>query len=256
MNSLSIQRQQPLALATSQIHQSRSLRELQKAFLTVAPKFVNADVYGLYLFDDKLETSTVISHHANHKFLSEYELVRREDPLFNFLLQKKKFTHSLEIFNQNDWLQQPLHSFLSRWGLDYSIEAPLVYDGNISGTLNFAIGGKKYFTRESLVVARFLCNEFDITYKHILDFEKLKLELKELGRARISTQDLPQRAQQVLELLLLGLNNQAISERLSISENTVRYHVKNIYKTLGVHNRAQLARSVFTEMSASEANVE
>lgn len=249
MNSLSIQMQQPLALATSQIHRSRSLGELQKAFLTVVPKFVDADVYGLYLFNDRLETSTVISHHANHKFLSEYELIRREDPLFKFLLQKKKFTHSLEIFNQNDWLKQPLHNFLSRWGLAYSIEAPLIHDGNISGTLNFAIGGKKYFARESLAVARFLCNEFDITYKHILDIEKLKLELKALGLARISTQDLPRRAQQVLELLLLGLNNHGISERLSISENTVRYHVKYIYKTLGVHNRAQLAKTVFTETS-------
>ena len=247
MNSLSMPLQQPLALATSQIHRSRTLDELQHTFLDVAPKFVNADAYGLYLFDGNLKTTTVISHRANRKFLSEYETVRREDPLFNFLLKYKKFTHSLDIFNQADWLRQPLHDFLSRWGLDYSIEAPLVHDGHISGTLNFAIGGEKYFARESLAAARFLCNEFDETYRRILEFEQLKNEVQRCRPGNACLQDLPERACQVLELLLTGLNNLAISARLNISENTVRYHVKHIYKVLGVHNRAQLAKCVFTE---------
>ena len=168
MNSFSIYKQQALALATSQIHRSRSLADLQKVFLAVAPQFVDADVYGLYLFDEKLEPMSVISHHAQHNFLSEYEKIRIEDPLFNYLRQEKKFTHSLDIFNQQDWLRQPLHNFLSRWGLDYSIEAPLIHNGHISGTLNFAIGGKKYFGKESLTAAQFLCNEFDLTYKRIV----------------------------------------------------------------------------------------
>lgn len=247
MSSLSIHMQQPLALATSQIHRSRSLAELQKTFLAIAPKFVNADAYGLYIFNDKLDTWTITSHQANRRFLAEYEKVRKEDPLFKFLLQKKKFTHSLEMFNESDWLKQPLHSFLSQWGLAYSIEAPLVHDGHISGTLNFAVGGKKYFARESLAAARFLCSEFDAAYKRILEFEKLKNELKESGRDRASLQKIPKRARQVLELLILGLNNQAISERLDISENTVRHHVKHIYKTLDVHNRAQLVKYVYSD---------
>ncbi len=247
MNSLSIQMQQPLALATAQIHRSRSLHELQKAFLSVAPKFVHADAYGLYLFDDNLEIRTVISHHAQHRFLTEYEKIRREDPLFKFLLQKKKFIHSLEIFNHKDWLRQPLHDFLSRWGLDYSIEAPLVHDGRISGTLNFAIGGSQYFGEESLAVARFLCSEFNASYRRILEFEKLKVTTKNPGLARASIQRMPLRTRQVLELLVTGLHNYAIAESLSISENTVRYHIKHIYKTLGVHNRVQLTKQVLTE---------
>jgi DNA-binding CsgD family transcriptional regulator len=256
MSSLSIYRQQPLALATSQIHRSRSLNELQNAFLTIVPKFVDADAYGLYIFDENLETRTVISHQANHKFLAEYELIRQEDPLFKFLLQKRKFTHSLAMFNQSDWLRQPLHEFLSRWGLDYSIEAPLSHDGNISGTLNFAIAGNRYFAKENLATARFLCSEFDLAYKRILEFEQLKNELKKHGLAGNTMQKVPKRARQVLELLVSGLNNYAISERMGISENTVRHHVKHIYKILGVHNRAQLTKYVFAEKLNTESNLE
>jgi DNA-binding CsgD family transcriptional regulator len=252
MKSLSIQMQQPLALATSQIHRSRTLEELQLTFLNVAPKFVNADAFGVYLFDDNLETKTVNSHQANHNFLSEYEKIRAEDPLFRFILQKKKFTHSLDIFDQRDWLQQPLHSFLSRWGLNYSIEAPLIHDGHISGTLNFAIGGSHYFGKDSLDAARFLCDEINATYKRILDFSKLKNEVQRFNQSTKPAKDLSKRAQEVLELLKTGLNNSAISEHLNISENTVRYHIKQIYKVFAVHNRAQLLKYVFSNMSSSE----
>ncbi len=252
MNSLSIQKQQPLALATSQIHRSCSLEELQFTFLNVAPKFVKADAFGVYLFDDNLETKTVTAHQANKKFLSEYEKIRTEDPLFRFILQKKKFTHSLDIFDQCDWMQQPLHDFLSRWGLDYSIEAPLIHNGNISGTLNFAIGGEQYFGKESLAAARFLCNEFNITYKRILDFSNLKNEVETLRSSKKPTQSLSKRAQEVLELLTTGLNNQAISEHLHISENTVRYHIKQIYRVFAVHNRAQLLRYVFSNIDTTK----
>ncbi len=40
-------------------------------------------------------------------------------------------------------------------------------------------------------------------------------------------------------LLEQGLSNKSISEHCDISENTVKFHLKNIYKKLGVHNRLQ-----------------
>ena len=44
----------------------------------------------------------------------------------------------------------------------------------------------------------------------------------------------------MIELLVQGLTNQNISDRLHISVNTVKSHVKRIYKKLGVTNRLQL----------------
>ena len=46
------------------------------------------------------------------------------------------------------------------------------------------------------------------------------------------------REQEVLELLVRGLPNKTIAQRLEISESTVKYHVSSIYVKLGAASRA------------------
>lgn len=50
--------------------------------------------------------------------------------------------------------------------------------------------------------------------------------------------ELTERETEVLELVARGLTNQAIAERLFLSEKTVRNHVSNIFAKLGVADRA------------------
>ena len=106
-----------LALATSQIHRCKRLEDLQQVYLKTVPQVVNADAFGMYLFDDHQQTEAIISRQANQHFLDEYEALREEDPLFNQLRQNQQFIHSLDLFESNSWQDQPLHQFLCRWGL-------------------------------------------------------------------------------------------------------------------------------------------
>ncbi|ETX27080.1 LuxR C-terminal-related transcriptional regulator [Roseivivax isoporae] len=46
------------------------------------------------------------------------------------------------------------------------------------------------------------------------------------------------RERELLEVLARGWTNQQIANRTGISENTVKYHLKNLYEKLGVRNRA------------------
>jgi len=50
---------------------------------------------------------------------------------------------------------------------------------------------------------------------------------------------LTKREIELLHLMVDGLSNKKIAERLFISENTVKYHIRNILQKLGVHNRTE-----------------
>lgn len=52
-------------------------------------------------------------------------------------------------------------------------------------------------------------------------------------------QPLTEREFELLRLLADGLSNKRIAERLFISENTVKYHIKNILQKFGVQNRTE-----------------
>jgi DNA-binding NarL/FixJ family response regulator len=48
------------------------------------------------------------------------------------------------------------------------------------------------------------------------------------------------REREVVRMIAAGLRNRDIGERLSISENTVKVHLHNIYEKLGVEGRMEL----------------
>ena len=55
---------------------------------------------------------------------------------------------------------------------------------------------------------------------------------------------LSRREREVAYNLAEGHSYQATADALHVSLNTVRFHVKNIYRKLGIHNKAQMIRMV------------
>ena len=60
-------------------------------------------------------------------------------------------------------------------------------------------------------------------------------------RARIEAAKLTPREKDILDLLLKRRTNPEIAEHLHVSVNTVRTHVKNILKDLGMGSRRELS---------------
>jgi len=59
--------------------------------------------------------------------------------------------------------------------------------------------------------------------------------------------DLTPREKEVLHLITQGMTNDKIGEKLFISVQTVRNHIKSIYEKLQVHSRAQVVSKAFRE---------
>ena len=53
------------------------------------------------------------------------------------------------------------------------------------------------------------------------------------------TYELSVKELEIIKLLEKGLSNKSISIECSISENTVKFHLKSIFKKLDVHNRVE-----------------
>ena len=51
---------------------------------------------------------------------------------------------------------------------------------------------------------------------------------------------LTEKEEAVAKLAALGLKTEEVGECLSISRNTVKYHLSNAYKKLGIKNRVEL----------------
>ncbi len=70
------------------------------------------------------------------------------------------------------------------------------------------------------------------------------------ARPEPAPQTLSEREEEVLSLVAQGLTNAHIADRLALSENTVKFHLQNIYQKLNVSNRTE-ATAVFFQRQRS-----
>jgi NarL family two-component system response regulator LiaR len=80
---------------------------------------------------------------------------------------------------------------------------------------------------------------------------KLMLGYRQDQKAGPDVAALTEREIDVLKLVARGLTNQAIAQRLRVSEGTVRFHVGNVLGKLGLENRTQAALYALREGLAS-----
>ena len=87
--------------------------------------------------------------------------------------------------------------------------------------------------------------------KYILQINDLEILIKDKSSDKnqlvldnIKTFDLSKRESEVLELITCGFSNDEIAEKMFISKNTIKTHIKNIYSKLDVKNRIQAMTKV------------
>jgi DNA-binding NarL/FixJ family response regulator len=71
-----------------------------------------------------------------------------------------------------------------------------------------------------------------------------------LGKSSASSGDLTERERAILALVAEGATNAQIARRLRVSENTVKFHLQNVYMKLGASNRTEAAAVFLKERGA------
>ena len=64
-------------------------------------------------------------------------------------------------------------------------------------------------------------------------------DLSRTGAAPMPIEELTDREREILVFLANGVSNRQMADRIFVSENTVKFHLKNIYSKLAVSNRLQ-----------------
>ncbi|MGZ9226937.1 MAG: LuxR C-terminal-related transcriptional regulator, partial [Anaerolineales bacterium] len=75
-------------------------------------------------------------------------------------------------------------------------------------------------------------------------FRRLIEETKQIHQSQSELSKLTEREREVLELLAQGLTNKEIAEKLVITTNTVKRHLKAIFEKLSVHTRSAATAKV------------
>ena len=77
--------------------------------------------------------------------------------------------------------------------------------------------------------------------KEIVNYSKQldNQNISETQDENYSIVELSTRERQVFNLIILGKSNKEIAIEISVSVNTVKFHVKNIYEKLNIKNRKE-----------------
>jgi NarL family two-component system response regulator LiaR len=89
------------------------------------------------------------------------------------------------------------------------------------------------------VTASELANAIRSAYarRMTLSSEAAQVLVQATTQPMIASDDLTDREREVLALMVEGLNNNEIADRLVVSPSTVKFHIANIFMKLGVENR-------------------
>lgn len=125
------------------------------------------------------------------------------------------------------------------YDLHYGAEVIIAHDNRCLGLLAlFRTKDNANFTNKEMLLLDCLNEHLSARLGNSLTDNKIKPP--SIGLKNREAYGLTSRENEILDLLLEGLTNEQIIDRLFIAENTLRRHIYNLYKKLGIQERWQL----------------
>ena len=251
---LSQQEWEQINLIASEFSRIKDISRFRREFLTLLGRLVAFDLADFCLNDVKspnqvrLVDPVVVSRFPekfNEKFMAEYDRFYGQIDYAKWVFS----SHESVVYRESDLINSELRA-KSAFYLDYLKPAGFVYVAGVSIADQGACIGAftlyrtdRYgdFTDIDLYILKQLLPHLQNKLAAETEAVEYSVEKSKRSSYYLSREfNLSKREIQILRLLCDGKNNGEISARLSISVNTVKKHVSNIFGKLNVDSRTQL----------------
>jgi len=126
----------------------------------------------------------------------------------------------------------------------YALQIVIARNKKFLGILSFyRTIGKENFSYDDIFVLDILKDHLGYRLEQYIKRSDDNTEKYTITEA-VKKYQLTKREEMVLRLLMRGQSSEAISEELVITPNTLKKHILNIYRKLGIKNRVQLFKMV------------
>ncbi|MDC7287752.1 LuxR C-terminal-related transcriptional regulator [Blautia schinkii] len=218
--------------------------------LTIASHIADADIYQFYLYNDLF--IPVASYYKDKTLeVLENRPSAGDTPMSDYIQKFKVPVHNYMPEVRKKWENSVKRSTFDAYGLKYTLAAPMYYSGHWIGSFNMA-RRNQMFGEDELEMASAVASLMVLALRHnrkelkegIFDFDivsggNLKNK-RDSGDTEVLLRTLTTREVEILHLLLDGKSYSDISQELYISLNTVKHHVKNVYRKLHINSRVKL----------------
>lgn len=237
-----------------EMNRIRDITKFRKEFLTMLGRLISFDLADFYLNDSKspnkvkLVDPVVVSRFSqkfNEKFMQEYDRNFGQVDYVRWVFS----SHESIVYRESDLINSELRT-KSSFYLDYLKPAGFVNVAGVSiADQGVCVGAitlyrtDRYgdFTDKDLYILKQLLPHLQNKLTAETEAVEYNVEQSKHSSYYLAHEfNLSRREIQILRLLCDGKNNNEISVQLSISVNTVKKHISNIFNKLNVDSRTQL----------------
>lgn len=133
------------------------------------------------------------------------------------------------------------------YGLHYSVDISIMHKGRLLGLV--ALYRQKVqgdFTDRELFMLQLLAEHLNARFYNEIAGDADTAGDRQLQKSALRY-GLSERETEIIALIISGMANDAVSETLSITPNTLKKHLQHIYEKTGIHSRNRLVSLCFPE---------
>jgi DNA-binding CsgD family transcriptional regulator/PAS domain-containing protein len=122
------------------LNASTTLDQVQDAFVTRLDGLIDVPAHAIYFLDPaSLAPLRVRTKGASDSFLTSYEDAGRAiDPVLERVALERRTVHSRGVLDDHSWRGHPFYPVVAKGGFDSTMQSPIVVEGELIGTLDFA----------------------------------------------------------------------------------------------------------------------